>query len=95
MDYFELAENLVFGSQPGRKDLEHLADNGIKTLVNLRFADEEEPELLPDAEREAAQELGMNFVNIPVNAANMNDALSGQIHEALREARKDGPVYVH
>lgn len=95
MDYIELAENLVFGSQPGRKDLEHLADKGIKTLVNLRFADEEEPELPPDAEREAARELGMDFVNIPVNAATMNDVLSRKIHEALREAKKDGPVYVH
>ena len=90
-----MAENLVFGSQPGRKDLKHLADKGIKTLVNLRFADEEEPELPPDVEREAAQELGMDFVNIPVSAATMNDALSGQIHEALREAKKDGLVYVH
>lgn len=95
MEYIELAENLVFGSQPGRKDLKHLADKGIKTLVNLRFADEEEPELPPDVEREAAQELGMDFVNIPVSAATMNDALSGQIHEALREAKKDGLVYVH
>lgn len=95
MEYFELAENLVFGRQPGRKDMESLAGKGIRTLINLRFADEEESELPPDAEREAAQELGMNFVNIPVNAATMNDALSGQIHEALREARKDGPVYVH
>lgn len=95
MDYIELAENLVFGSQPGRKDLEHLADKGIKTLVNLRFADEEEPELPPDAEREAARELGMDFVNIPVNAANVNDELAGEVHEALREAKKDGPVYVH
>lgn len=95
MDYFELAENLVFGSQPGRKDMEHLADKGINTMVNLRFADEEEPELTPEAERKAAQDLGMNFVNIPVNASTMNDALAGKIHEALREARKDGPVYVH
>ena len=95
MEYFELAENLVFGSQPGRKDMESLADKGIRTLINLRFADEEEPELPPEAEREAAQELGMNFVNIPVSAANMNDALSGQINETLREARNDGPVYVH
>ncbi len=95
MEYFELAENLVFGRQPGRKDMEALADKGIRTLVNVRMADEEEPELPPDAEREAAYELGMNFVHIPVNAASMNDALSREIHEALREARKDGPVYVH
>ena len=84
MHYFELAENLAFGSQPGRKDLESLANKGIITLVNLRFADEEEPELPPEAERIAAQELGMNFVHIPVSAANMDDALSGEIHEALR-----------
>ena len=95
MHYFELAENLAFGSQPGRKDLESLANKGIITLVNLRFADEEEPELPPEAERIAAQELGMNFVHIPVSAANMDDALSGEIHEALHEARKDGPVFVH
>lgn len=95
MEYFDLAENLVFGSQPGRKDMESLADKGIKTLVNLRFADEEEPELPPESEREAAQELGMNFVNIPVNAANISDELSAEIHQKLGEARKDGPVYVH
>ena len=89
MDYFELADNLAFGSQPSRKDMETLANKGIKTLVNLRSADEEEPE------RKAAQQLGMNFVNIPVNAATMNDVLSGRIHKALRKARKDGPVYVH
>ncbi|MDE0330474.1 MAG: sulfur transferase domain-containing protein [Nitrospinae bacterium] len=95
MDSFNLAENLVFGSQPGRKDMERLADVGIKTVVNLRFADEEEPELPPDAERESAQELGMNFVHIPVSAANISDELSGEIHQKLSEARKDGPVYVH
>ena len=95
MHYFELAENLAFGSQPGRKDMESLANKGIITLVNLRFADEEEPELPPEAERIAAQELGMNFVHIPVSAANMDDPLSGEIHEALHEARKDGPVFVH
>jgi len=95
MEYFELAENLVFGRQPGRKDMQTLADQGIRTLVNVRMADEEEPELPPDAEREAAHELGMNFVHIPVNAANIGDELSGEIHQKLREARKDGPVYVH
>ncbi len=95
MEYIELAENLVFGRQPGRKDMESLANEGIKTLVNLRFADEEEPELPPDAESKAAHELGMNFVHIPVNAANISDELSGEIHQKLSEARKDGPVYVH
>ena len=95
MNYFELTETLAFGSQPGRKDMESLANKGIKTLVNLRFADEEEPELPPEEERKAAEDLEMNFVHIPVNATNMDDALSGEIHEALREARKDGPVFVH
>ena len=95
MEYFELAENLVFGRQPGRKDMQTLAAQGIRTLVNVRMADEEEPELPPDAEREAAHELGINFVHIPVNAANMSDELSGEIHQKLSEARKDGPVYVH
>ncbi len=95
MNYFELTENLAFGSQPGRKDMASLVNKGIKTLVNLRFADEEEPELPPEAERKAAEELGMNFVHIPVSASNMDDALSEEIHEALHEARKDGPVFVH
>ena len=59
MNYFELTETLAFGSQPGRKDMESLANKGIKTLVNLRFADEEEPELPPEEERKAAEENDM------------------------------------
>ncbi len=95
MDYIELADNLVFGSQPGRKDMESLANKGIKTLVNVRSADEEEPDLPPDAEREAAHELGMNFLHIPATADNISDELSAEIHQKLSEARKDGLVYVH
>ena len=46
-------------------------------------------------EREAAEKLGMQFVNIPVSAANMSEATAGQIHEAIRASRADGSVFVH
>ncbi len=95
MGYFELAENLVFGSQPGKTDMKILADKGIKFVVNVRSADEEELELPLDAERKAACELGMNFVHIPVNADSINEELSTEIHQTLHKARKDGLVYVH
>lgn len=74
--------------------MEALAKKGIKTVVNLRLADEGEAELPPEAEA-AARELGMNFAHIPVGAETMNDALAGKIHETLAEARKEGPVFVH
>ena len=95
MNYFDLAENLAFGGQPNREDMEALAKKGIKTVVNLRLADEGEAELPPEAEAAAARELGMNFAHIPVGAETMNDALAGKIHETLAEARKEGPVFVH
>ncbi len=95
MNYFELAENLAFGGQPNREDMESLARRGIKTLVNLRLADEGESELPPDAEEKAARELGMDFVHIPVSVSTMNDALSKEIGETIRGARKGGPVFVH
>ena len=48
--------------------MEALAKKGIKTVVNLRLADEGEAELPPKAEEAAARELGMNFAHIPVGA---------------------------
>ncbi len=93
MNYFDLAENLAFGGQPDREDLASLAKRGVRTVVNLRLAEEGEAELPPEAA--AARELGMNFAHIPVGVDAMNDGLASKIHETLAQARKEVPVFVH
>jgi len=95
MQYFTLSERLAFGSQPGPKDLDDLAGRGVKTVVNLRFPEEDEPAFPPDQEKARAEALGMRYVNIPVSDKNMNAERAALVSCSIAEAEREGLVFVH
>lgn len=53
-----IAAGLYRGGQPGREGFEYLKKYGIKTVINLRTENDEEP---------IVKELGMNYVHIPIS----------------------------
>jgi tyrosine-protein phosphatase SIW14 len=53
-----IVDGLYRGGQPERVGFEYLRNKGIKTIINLRIENDEEP---------MVRELGMNYVHIPVN----------------------------
>jgi len=54
----KVADGLYRGGQPERLGFEYLKTSGIKTVINLRMENDEEP---------MVRGLGMNYVHIPVN----------------------------
>ena len=89
MDQFKLLENgMMIGPQPSEDHLRQAKQEGIKTVIDLRF-----PSETPTLNAELVTRSGLDYVNIPVNKA----SLSGDQVDALDRAMqdKDGPFLLH
>ena len=75
-NFLRINEQVCTGGQPTMAELERLKQQGIRAVINLRQPSEY------NAEEEAAKahELGLRYVNIPVNSADPKDA---QVEEFL------------
>ncbi|MCI0429180.1 MAG: sulfur transferase domain-containing protein [Rhodospirillales bacterium] len=88
-----ISERLAVGGQPTEDELKGLAESGISTVVNLRQIGETSQPMDPEAERRAAEALGLTYHHLPVSIAD----LTVEEVRALRSLldRAEGPVYVH
>jgi uncharacterized protein (TIGR01244 family) len=86
-------DQVVSGGQPTEDNLEQAKEQGVKVVVNLR-TEGEKAEF--DFEEKAATDLGMKYVNIPVNGRT-GDGLTEENAKKLGEilAAADKPVLLH
>lgn len=83
--------NIHVGGQPTPEELRQAATAGVTTVVNLRALDE--PGVAEEAQ--LAQQLGVQYVAIPVSSAgDLTPAAARTLDEAL-SAAGDKPVIVH
>jgi uncharacterized protein (TIGR01244 family) len=80
---------VMAAGQPTGEQLQLLAEEGYKTVIDLRPA--EEPHGFN--EPEAARENGMAYVNVPVDLQALNQAAIDKFLEAMRKAER--PVLLH
>ncbi len=95
MEYFNASDDIAFGSQPEPADLKTLAENGVKTIINTRFPEEDQGDLPPERAKVEAKKLGMRYVNIPVSPVEFSPASLAEVNRALTEAKAHGPAFVH
>ncbi len=86
------APDLYSGGQPSPEQLERLAREGVRTVINLRAPGE------PDQydERAEAERHGLHYVSIPVAGA--QDLTPENVHrfsDELAQARLQGPLLIH
>ena len=79
--------------QPTRDELAHLAQEGFKTVVNLRTSGEQNQPLSPEAEGEIARAAGLHYANIPVASTGPLPEQLDQFQQEL--AKLPQPVLVH
>jgi uncharacterized protein (TIGR01244 family) len=72
------------------EELRQLRGLGFKSLLNLRSPDEED--FLQD-EQQQAEVAGLQYLNTPVNLANINDQLTNQLMQHLDKLAK--PTLIH
>jgi protein tyrosine phosphatase (PTP) superfamily phosphohydrolase (DUF442 family) len=82
--------NLVTGGQPAASHLENLKDAGVEVILDIR--DPMEPR--PVDEPAAVAALGMEYLNIPVTAATMDDATMEKLLGVIR-ANAGRPMLFH
>ena len=89
-NFLRINEQVCTGGQPTMVELERLKQQGIRAVINLRQPSEY------NAEEEAAKarELGLRYVNIPVNSADPKDA---QVEEFLKATDNPAnrPAFIH
>jgi uncharacterized protein (TIGR01244 family) len=89
----KLNEQLTVGAQPSAEQLQELKQQGFKSVVNLRTAGEAEQPLSPQQEGEKVQQLGMQYLHIPVSPEQMRPELVNEFRRKLDDL--PAPVYVH
>jgi uncharacterized protein (TIGR01244 family) len=84
--------NLSFsaGGQPDSEEIQQLAAEGFKTIVNLRSANE--AGALSDEQQQAAT-AGLNYINVPLSPTESNDDLTAKLLAELNTLPK--PVFFH
>lgn len=90
---FKISRELTVGPQLDESQLEDLARQGFKVIVNLSKRGELDQPLTPSEEGEKVAELGMHYVHHPVSIKTMRTDDVDVIREQVKDL--EGPVYVH
>lgn len=89
----QINEQITVGGQPSEGEFKQLAQDGFRTVVNLRTEGEEDQPLSPTAEGEKVREVGMQYVHFPVSKDKMSPELEDEFRQRLPSF--DTPVFVH
>ncbi|MBC6431293.1 phosphatase [Nostoc sp. HG1] len=89
-DVKKVSDEFSAGGQPTPETLKQLADQGYKSVVNLRSPDE--AGVLAD-EQQQAKAAGLEYVNVPLKSTSANDNLTAKVLSELEELPT--PVYFH
>lgn len=67
-DQIKISEDITSARQPSEEEIKNLAQQGFKSVINLRTSGEEDQPLSPQEEGELVKRLGMQYLNIPVSS---------------------------
>ncbi len=89
----KINDQWVVGGQPTEEQLEQLAQEGFKTVVNFRTAGEVEQPLSPKEEGEKVRKLGIEYLHIPVSTENMSPEQVDQFRQQIPQLPT--PLFAH
>ncbi len=91
-EFRQFAADLYSAGQPSVEDLAQAATQGIRTVINLRAA--EEPVAFD--ERDEVQRLGIGYVSLPIaGTQDLGRTTIETFARELQNARREGPVLIH
>jgi uncharacterized protein (TIGR01244 family) len=90
VNFLRISSDVCTAGQPSMDDLVKLKSQGVRSIINLRRPSEFNAE----EETAKARELGLRYVNIPVDGTNIQDA---QVAEFLRVTSdpENRPMFIH
>lgn len=90
MEAKKISDEFSAGGQPTPEDLKQLADEGFKSVVNLRSLNE--TGVLVDEQQQAVT-FGLQYVNVPLQSTEANAELTAKVLTEVEQLPT--PVYFH
>lgn len=81
-----------FGGTTDASAMKALSDEGYKSVINFRLADEKGSDV--PSERMAASQAGMNYIHLPLDTSDVDPAFFDTFVAALGDEANQ-PVYIH
>ena len=93
LESVRVSQDLTVGPQPSQERLKELADDGYRSVVNVRYTGESDQPLTPAQEGRLVRGLEMSYLHFPVK-------LKGLRPEHVDQFRREldylpAPVYLH
>ena len=92
-DRMTISDGVTIGAQPSEAELQAMADDGVKTVINIRHDGEDMMPMPPEVEGEVVRDRGMAYVHLPVSMKDADAALVDRFRKQLQQAEK--PAFVH
>ncbi len=89
----KISDDYTNGAQPSKEELQRLADEGFKTVINLRTPGEEDQPLSPDEEGDIVRRLGMDYFQMPVSTTDMKPEQVDDYYQRFDHLAR--PVFGH
>lgn len=86
----QISKDFYAGGQPDTETIQQLAEQGFKSIVNLRSPDE--AGTFSD-EQQQATDAGLAYVNVPLSPGEADDSLMAKVLWELEDLPK--PVFFH
>ncbi|MGN6136819.1 MAG: beta-lactamase hydrolase domain-containing protein [Aureliella sp.] len=93
MDNMKINDEVTVGAQPTDQQLNELASQGFKSVVNFRTEGEEDQPLSPAREGEKVGKLGLEYLHVPVSAKSMSPETVDRFRQRFANLAK--PVFAH
>ncbi|MFN6569062.1 beta-lactamase hydrolase domain-containing protein [Dendronalium sp. ChiSLP03b] len=86
----KINNELAIAGQITPEQFQHIAEDGYKSVLNLRLANEKG---MLDCEQEKIEILGLFYVNLPTKAEEINHQVALQIFKIINQLPK--PILIH
>jgi len=92
-NYQHFNDQVTVGPQPTQSELEQLASQGFKSIINFRTEDEEDLSLTPLAEQEQAEVADLEYLHFPVSTDDMSPSKVDAFRDKFCQLPK--PIFAH
>lgn len=89
----KINDQVSIGPQPSEEEIKRLADDGFKSVINLRVQDEDDDQIPPHVEAMLVRDLGMEYVHIPISSQQILHDQVATFRQAIPNLNH--PIYVH
>ena len=89
----KINDEVTVGGQPSEEQLQELAQQGFKSVVNFRTEGEADQPVSPSEEGAQAKSAGLEYLHLPVSMQTLDAGTVDQFRQRYRELPK--PIFAH